>query len=181
MIATLIAAAVLATTGEPFRLANDVRGCDAGSTVSWCEKRAAIGKPLTPIILDEYVNKARENMVFTPSETNRETWRSFYDDARRGRTWRGDCDNLVWTVLEWLERDGYDIRETWRLAVNVKGGAGPDHLVAVARIDGVDYVFADGTRYGAYPLAKARWTALFAAKSDTVYWLNVAPVRVAQR
>lgn len=181
MIATLIAAASLATSGAAFHFGNDFRGCQADNSVAWCAERSTPGKPLTSIILDEYVNKARENMVFKPSPTAQDVSRSFYEDARNGRTWRGDCDNLVWTVLDWLEHDGYDIRETWRVAVNTNGKPGANHLVAIARIDGKDYVFADGTKQGVYPLAKARWAAMHAAKSDSYKWYNVAPVKVALR
>lgn len=169
-----IAAAALVLAGEPRYFGNDYRGCQAAPDLAWCAGRAEDGKAINTEVIADYAQRVEKTLEYRPNVGGgQETWRSFYADASQGKRWKGDCDNFVYTALDWLDHDGYDIRQTYRLAVSTDGDEFVDHLVAVARIDGIDYVFADGTRRGVYPLAKAKWRAILAAPATSKEWREV--------
>lgn len=173
-----IAAAALAFSGEPYLIGVDHRACAAQPDLAWCAGRAEEGKPVTVFALRRYQARVFGSVIYTPTDRpENEVWHSFAAETARGEKWRGDCDNVVFTMLDMMERDGYDVRETYRMGVAINGAGAVNHLVAVARIGSELYVFGDATRREVYPLREATWRPIMAAPSTSEAWRDVVAAR----
>jgi len=175
MIFALALAAALNLEPPSVRVSAEVNACANQPQLAWCAKRssAADAKPITESVLLDYSKKTmRGFMLRNSTATGKDDiFQSFYADASAGKFWHGDCDNIVYTALEWLDADGYNMTDVYRVLVSTNGGEHFNHMVAVAVIDGQWMVFADSTRIGkVYPLDQAKWRPLYAAKNNTDKW-----------
>lgn len=77
-----------------------------------------------------------------------DTWRSHAADVLNGRRWRGDCDDLVSTVLDLLGRRGVPLDQRFRLLVDSDHSGGVNHMIgAVLTAEGAPLIVGD--TYGA--------------------------------
>jgi len=113
------------------------------------------------VVIDEikhWDSKARSGFVYVP-DPGTDTWRSHADDVLANRSWQGDCDDLVSTVLDLLGRAGVPLDHRYRLEVASRHSGQINHLVgAVVADDGGFWIVGD-TFGAAYPAADMRHTA----------------------
>lgn len=87
--------------------------------------------------------------IYEPDD--KDVWRHHYGvkDA-----FRGDCDDLAWTLLEALLHEGWPREHLWAVIT----GTNMSHMVAVAETnDGTRYVVADSLRMIPHPVDRSEF------------------------
>ena len=89
----------------------------------------------------------------TPDPRNNpEHWESFADEALQGKTWVGDCDNLTFTVMDLLARNGFPTDRMFRV-IGPSSKAGVGHMVGVVKLaDGELLIVGDSMKRAPYAL-----------------------------
>ena len=164
-----VPATMRSPTGETWFDPKDVDNCGRQVTLPWCiaESRKKADVPSRPdaqartpdqeVALIEWAEKVARDSWRTPDPSNNpEHWESFADSALAGKPWVGDCDNLAFTVLDLLARQGFPIERMWRLQARAST-RGILHMVGGVQLsDGRFLVVGDAMRKGYYPMPEDR-------------------------
>lgn len=156
----------------------DVRGCALQPDAPWCAGSSFGTLPLGPPQMVEALYGPivdRMRLSKAPSDPSKAAWVSKAKDADRGLDWRGECAELVLTVIDSMYRKGYDLTSVRRVLVDTDSIPGEDHMVGVFTYQGRDYVFADGRRdnVDVYPIENAKWKPVYAAPANSKIWTAV--------
>lgn len=98
------------------------------------------------MLVDEFASwdaKTRDNFSYQPDPSDRDTWRSHYDDVMKGRPWCGDCDDLAETVMDILCRRGLPLENAYRLVLQASDGSGGHMAGAVVDIFKTIWIIGD--------------------------------------
>lgn len=111
-----------------------------------------------------------------------DTWRSHANAVLDQKHWRGDCDDLVSTVLDLLGRRGAPLDQRFRLLVDSKGGDTVDHMVGcVLTADHRFLIVGDtaGPAYGASSMLHRalQYQRMDEWSGDDPVWRDGAPWR----
>lgn len=113
---------------------------------------------------------ARSNWTYyeVPDGVTR-LWRSFADDARAGKPWRGDCADLASTVLDLLARAGTPTSNLYRLEVDSSACGHVDHMIGATWDDaGLAWIVGDTFR-PAYPAEQCPHRVIEYQRLDATY------------
>lgn len=166
--------AALTLGAGPFFLDQDKRGCAATALAqdepAWCQDIATpSAEPVTLDIVREYEAQARALMTYKKKTSG---FSSHYQEVAAGKRWKGNCSDLVVTILDALHRGGYDISRTYRVAVDSDGDRQVDHLVGMVELEGRFYVFGDVFEKAPYMYGQGvgKWTPIMAARNNGKLW-----------
>lgn len=162
------AATKLVLTGEWADVKADHDACARQAALAWCAARAASGKPVTA---DDLVAlEAAINPHMRSKQVTKNHWASYADVVIAGKVFEGNCDNYVFTLLDYMERQGYAMKTVRRALVSNAGTKDLDHMVALVPIKGEWWVFADTTVAAPYRLMDAKWRMLYSSAIDSIQW-----------
>lgn len=100
-------------------------------------------------------------------------WRSHADDVLAGARWKDDCDGLASTVIDLLDRDGYESDKMFRVICSSTGTQTPDHFVGMAS-DGEGLYIVGDTFGPVYSVKKIQHRILAVSRiSDGIEWHKV--------
>jgi hypothetical protein len=183
-VASLLATSTAAQSG-PFPLdpnsprvgvAQDRAACQLQDWLPWCGQQPAATESTRTWSTQDVVTlqatlTASMNYSYAPTQP----WRSSYDRASTGLAWADDCDGLVFTLFEALDRAGFPRDKMWRAIVRPAGSAGMvRHMVGVVEVDGAYLVVGDTNAPAPYPLARATFKPdLVSHVSAGRTWLRV--------
>lgn len=168
-----VPATLRAVTGETWFDPKDADNCKRQVALPWCVAEASkmrpssapgAGRAWTPdeeIALVEWAEKTARASWRTPDPSNNpEHWESFADAALAGKKWVGDCDNLTFTVLDLLSRQGFPMERMWRLQARAST-KGILHMVGGVQLtDGRFVIVGDAMRNSYYPMPEGKaWIA----------------------
>lgn len=89
--------------------------CKLQPSLPWCEAHAS-GSLNDMKTAQAVETQARLHFSYQDDPAGQNIWRSRLNDI--GNTWRGNCDQLTFTELEMLAKQGWDTTKMWRVIVS---------------------------------------------------------------
>lgn len=133
--------------------------CQLDDWGSWCEPGITVEEAAT---LDQ---RARE--LIRLREDRADKWQSLASEVNKGRSYSGDCDDLVSTVLDLWHQRGARPSQLGRIVVKnpYPDDGPPEHMIATLEVDGVLYVGGD-TYAGMRPWSDVNYQPLWVTTAD---------------
>lgn len=156
-------------------VAQDRMACSKQDYLPWCGSASTAGSQREWTTKDIQEVQAQLTAKLNYSYNPTAPWRSSLDQVTAGRAWSDDCDGLVFTMLEALDRAGFPRTKMWRAIVRPNGSASSvRHMVGIVEVEGAYLVVGDTNIAGPYPLAAADFRPdLLSRASDGKHWLRV--------
>lgn len=161
----------------------DWSNCQEQEFLPWCEASTRRKVSSTYIRVSDDMGlirwaeaRARQTWVRPTEPEGKDRWQSFADEALAGRSWAGDCDDLVFTVLDLMARRGFPASRIYRVTLSTTT-PGELHMVGVVRLsDGRLIVVGDATRGSFYDYPAGWPLVALNHASEGPFWIDAPEV-----
>lgn len=164
----------------------DTIACNAQPSLPWCGRTGVVmAANSSPARLDPSQASAELELIAWAEKVARarwsapettvyeEVWGSFADQALANKKWVGDCDNLTFTVLDLMARQGFPADRMYRLDRKASR-PGILHMVGAVKLsDGRYIIVGDSMAKGSYA-APSDWPVLaYNIVADGIVWQDM--------
>jgi len=174
-------------SGEAWFDPKDKENCERQAGLPWCvapgvvQARAAGQGASEDAQLVAWAEKVARASWRTPDpKNNPEHWESFADRALAGKAWVGDCDNLTFTVLDLLARQGFPVERMYRVQRPTKNPS-IYHMVGMVQLsDGRYFIVGDAANAddAAYEVPADWPVSSFNHVTEGTTWFDVSPANL---
>lgn len=108
---------------------------------------------------------------FTYLKDKGDDWQLHVDDVKANRPWKGDCEDLAFTTMQYLYNEGVTSNHLARLMVSTTNNKIIDHMVALVKDDNSKIWVVGDTNGPAYLLEAMYYSPLMISlASDGIDW-----------